>query len=298
MSEQLRRVTIIHVLPLFLIPIISSLLSNLVIMSGILEDVESPFIREEGVTSLTHNLITFGVMFVPTVVLIYLLVKGKMILLLKLIFALSLAFAFATVTDLYLEALLIVFNVYEELYYLALVLSILAALQAVYIAFRDVPEAYEALVCFTFGVAVGTFFANLLPLWSVIVLSLLISIYDLYAVFYGPLKRLIELEKEIVGHGSSGTGTPKAFLLRGMTVPFFGFRVGLGDIIFYSMIITSAYMNPRPSIIRSLITTVGIAIGAYITLRILTKKRRAMPAMPIPSLISISLLIILLFIGF
>lgn len=298
MSSQLRKVTIVHILPLFLIPIISSLLSNLVTISGILENVESPFIREEGVASLTHNLITFGIMFIPIVVLIYSLVKGKKILLLKLMFALSLALAFATVTDLYLEALLIVLNVYEELYLLALILSTLAALQAVYIAFRDVPEVYEASICFIFGVAVGTFFANLLPLWSVIALSLLISVYDLYAVFYGPLKRLIELEKEIVGHGTLETGTPKAFLLRGMTVPLFGFRVGLGDIIFYSMIITSAYMNPRPSIIRSLITTVGIALGAYITLRILAKKGKAMPAMPIPSLISISLLAILVAIGF
>jgi len=298
MSAQPRKVTIIHVLPLFLIPIIGSLLSDLVVASGILEDIESPFIKEEGVTSLAHNITTFGIMFIPVVALIYLLVRGKRVIALKLIFTSSLAFAFAMITNLYSEALLIVLNVYDKFYYLSLIFSMIAALQAVYIAFKDVPEAYEASVCFIFGVAVGTFFANLLPLWSIITLSLLISLYDLYAVFYGPLKKLIELEREVVGHGGSGTSTPKAFLLKGMTIPLLGFRVGLGDIIFYSMIITSAYMNPRPSLLRSIITTMGVALGAYITLRILTKKGKAMPAMPLPSLISICLLVILLVIGF
>jgi len=265
--------------------------------SGILREIESPFVKEEGVTPLIHNLMTFGTMFVPVVVLVYLLVRKRKILVIKLIFTFSLAFTFAMITDLYLEALLVVLNVYEKLYYLSFIFSTIAALQAIYIAFKEVPEFYEASICFTFGVAVGTFFANLLPLWSIIALSLLISLYDLYAVFYGPLKRLIELEKEIVGHGTSGVGTPKAFLLRGMTIPLFGFRVGLGDIVFYSMIIASAYMNPKPSIIRSFITTTGVALGAYITLKILTKKGKAMPAMPIPSLISVSLLVISIALG-
>jgi len=298
MSSERRRPSVAHVLPILLMPFAGSALSELLAASGVLEGIEVPFAREEGPSSLAYNLAVFSAMFAPVVAIVYLLVRRRLVLALKLTFTLSLALAFAAVTELYAEAVLLVAGLYDELGFVTVPLSALAAAQAIYVALREVPEAYEAAVGLALGIAIGALFANLLPLWSVVGIALAVSAYDLYAVLRGPLKGLIDLERELAGGGGgAAAGRPRVFLLRGMTVPLLGFRVGLGDIIFYAMVITASYLSPYPSLLRSLATSAGVAAGAYLTLRILVSGRRAVPAMPLPSLLGLLALAISVALG-
>jgi len=102
------------------------------------------------------------------------------------------------------------------------------------------------------------------------------------------LKYLINLEPSN-GIEVEGRDT----LLKGVTVPFLGIHIGLGDIIFYSMIVSGTYIYTN--ITHAFIIGMGICVGAFITFKLL-EKRRALPALPIPIFLSLTLLIGMLFI--
>ena len=291
-------ISLLHLIPILVIPLLSPTFANVLISSKILEEVETPFVREETLSGSIYNLLVFSAMFIPVVIIVYFLVRRRSIILLKLFFSMSLAIAFATIAELYLEAFFLSLNLLnEKVLYLVYVFSIVAAIQALLISLTEVPELYEAFVCLIFGIAIGTFFGLILPLWSIIVLCIAISVYDLYAVFYGPLKSLIDLEKKLLKSEGKPQGKTSAYLLKGMTIPVFGFRIGMGDIIFYSMIISGAYVYPSISLVRCFLSSIGIIIGSYITLKLLVKRRKAMPALPIPSLLAIAILLIALILG-
>jgi presenilin-like A22 family membrane protease len=70
------------------------------------------------------------------------------------------------------------------------------------------------------GAEVGSFFAVTLSPWTALALPIAFSIYDIYAVFRGPLKALI--------------GTNPNIALVGMSIRAGEFTLGLGDIVFYT----------------------------------------------------------------
>ncbi|MGD0319953.1 MAG: hypothetical protein ABSB56_09700, partial [Nitrososphaerales archaeon] len=71
------------------------------------------------------------------------------------------------------------------------------------------------------GAEVGSFFATL-PLKTALLLPIAFAVYDIYAVFRGPLKSLI--------------GTGEKVALVGMSIRAGEFTLGLGDVVFYTML--------------------------------------------------------------
>jgi hypothetical protein len=123
------------------------------------------------------------------------------------------------------------------------------------------------------GAEVGSFFAETLPPWTALALPIVFSVYDIYAVFRGPLKALI--------------GTAPNIALVGMSIKAGEFTLGLGDIVFYTLLPCLALF--QFGLAQSIYTVVAIDVGMVITLFLLSK-RRLLPGLPIPMLLGISVI--------
>jgi hypothetical protein len=148
---------------------------------------------------------------------------------------------------------------------------------------KNYPWLSNIVIAFV-GAEVGSFFAGTLsPLtsfpWTALLLPLAFAVYDIYAVFRGPLKHLI--------------GASPSLVLNGMSVKLGEFTVGLGDIVFYTMLPSMAlyYIANSTSylsgIYASLMTMLVIDLGVGITLFLLSK-RRLLPGLPIPMLLGVA----------
>ena len=124
------------------------------------------------------------------------------------------------------------------------------------------------------GAEVGSFFAESLPPLTALVLPAAFALYDIYAVFKGPLKMLI--------------GTAPNVALVGMSIRAGAFTLGLGDIVFYTMLPSLALL--QAGYVAALATITAIDVGVIITLFLLSR-RKLLPGLPIPMLFGIIVLL-------
>ncbi len=127
------------------------------------------------------------------------------------------------------------------------------------------------------GAEVGSFLAETLSPWTALILPLAFSLYDIYAVFRGPLKQLI--------------GTAPNIALVGMSIKAGEFTLGLGDVVFYTMLPALALFQFGLS--SALATIVAIDFGVIVTLFLLSR-RRLLPGLPIPMLLGVGTLVLML----
>lgn len=136
------------------------------------------------------------------------------------------------------------------------------------------------------GAEVGSFFATL-PLQTALLLPIAFAIYDIYAVFRGPLKSLI--------------GTGEKVALVGMSIRAGEFTLGLGDVVFYTMLpsLPLAQLAARSSITVATLavafaTLVVMDVGVVATLFLLSR-RRLLPGLPIPMMLGVLVLALYFF---
>ncbi|MBI2184554.1 MAG: hypothetical protein HYU39_06305 [Thaumarchaeota archaeon] len=159
-------------------------------------------------------------------------------------------------------------------YYLAseygLILGIIAASIVIYcIISRSEIAALIGLVYV--GVGSGVLLGATVPLWTSLVLLIAASTFDIYAVFRGHL-RLLADESRIN--------------LKGLIVAFRGMDLGLGDIVFYSMLIT--FSLSHFGFLSAIGASIGVG-GGFATTLLLLRIRKVIPALPIPLLVGLTL---------
>ncbi|MDV3244465.1 MAG: presenilin [Nitrososphaerales archaeon] len=153
---------------------------------------------------------------------------------------------------------------------------VVVALIGISIFVKNYPWLSTGILAFV-GAEVGSFFASTLPPLTALLLPIVFSIYDVYAVFRGPLKQLI------------GMGGNMA--LTGMSIKAGEFTLGLGDIVFYTMLPSLALFYLTP--LLSLSTILVIDVGVVVTLYLLSRKK-LLPGLPIPMLLGVLLLAVFL----
>ncbi len=153
---------------------------------------------------------------------------------------------------------------------------VVVALIGISIFVKNYPWLSTGILAFV-GAEVGSFFASTLPPLTALLLPIVFSVYDVYAVFRGPLKQLI------------GTGGNMA--LTGMSIKAGEFTLGLGDIVFYTMLPSLALFYLTP--LLSLSTILVIDVGVVVTLYLLSRKK-LLPGLPIPMLLGVLLLAVFL----
>jgi presenilin-like A22 family membrane protease len=129
------------------------------------------------------------------------------------------------------------------------------------------------IVVIFLGGALGVFFGKFIPLWSAVLILAFLAIYDVFAVYKGPVGKIAQ---------SSGLDQ-----LQGLSFSFKDIQMGLGDLVFYSML-TGAMFFSFPSIIPMIASIIGILVGSIITLFMLEKKG-IFPGLPFPIMLGLAL---------
>jgi hypothetical protein len=122
---------------------------------------------------------------------------------------------------------------------------------------------------------IGSYFASTLNLFTALLLPVVFSLYDIYAVFRGPLKQLVTIAS--------------AEVLAGVTSRLGEFAIGTGDTIFYSLLPALALY--QFGLVVAFATMVSVDVGVVITLYLLTRSK-LLPGLPIPMALGLATIIL------
>ena len=123
------------------------------------------------------------------------------------------------------------------------------------------------------GIAVGTIFGLILPLPTFLTLIILISLFDIYSVFKGPISKIFQKSNLSISQQSSG------FTIQSIAI-------GIGDFVFYSAFIT--FVTKELGLAIGVGAILGIIAGIKVTENLLLKYGK-FPGLPIPILFALIL---------
>jgi hypothetical protein len=148
------------------------------------------------------------------------------------------------------------------------------------------------IATFVISAEVGSLFAIMLSPPTLFIIPLTFLLYDICAVFFGPLKIFVkELRK-----GEKVTKIKKENRKKGLNLGIFianvgGFSIGSGDLFFYSLLVSAAFI--LGGIFATFIVMLAVNFGILINLLLLVKYKRMLPGLPIP--LALGLLSLLFF---
>jgi presenilin-like A22 family membrane protease len=198
----------------------------------------------------------------------YLLLKHRNKRVITGLITVSMTAAAALLSIIYLDALAQHFSV---LFNFEIPLTIVITVLFVYSILRAGPTIRNLLIIFLGG-ALGVFLGRYLPFYSAIVILSFLAVYDIIAVYKGPVGKIAE----------SASGLDD---LRGLSYSFKDIQMGLGDLVFYSMLAATIFFTF--DIAACLVSIMGILVGTVITLYML-EKRDIFPGLPFPILLGLA----------
>ncbi|MCK4668914.1 hypothetical protein KAT21_02200 [Candidatus Bathyarchaeota archaeon] len=251
--------------PIHLTPILASLLFGLlctvlVLTSSIETQIITPF--SEDITGSLANASYFVVIVGVGASLLYFLLKRKSHTLITLITGFSMTTAVFMLSFIYLYAAFSRFLI-PNIEALSLVLSILITIIVDFTVFRT-QSRFCSLIALCLGGALGAFLAASIPTLSTILILCFLAIYDVFAVYHGPVGKI----------ALNGLGQ-----LRGLSFSFKDFQMGLGDLTFYSML--SSHMLIRFGPISCAASIISILFGCFLSFKMLERKG-IFPGLPFP----------------
>ncbi|MGQ4891079.1 MAG: hypothetical protein ACP6IP_01185 [Candidatus Njordarchaeia archaeon] len=296
-EKILKKVSGAIILTLFL-----AFLSAITYLSFFTPTEEGALFRESqvGEAAAVYNLIIYLVMVVIFSVFIYILIVKRLLNLLALLQALLLGFIEGTsgsfFVTLWTYSLIVILDSYGLIpdlsvgfwtnFFMILQVSLFVIL-FIGVMLSELSEKYSRirnalliLLSAWVGCLLGLTLGELTP----ILFMFGFALYDIFAVFKGPLKKISDELSEIM----SEEGGEKAAEKKEET----SLVLGLGDLFFYSLALS--YSLAYLGLIVMLLVGIGIFIGALYTIRlaVITEERKALPALPIP--IALALIVILI----
>jgi presenilin-like A22 family membrane protease len=142
------------------------------------------------------------------------------------------------------------------------------------------------------GLITGALMGIVMPPWTSIAILVGISLYDLFAVLnkHGPIKQMIDLISE-----DDNEGVEEKVKKGELEYDTSSLELGIGDLVFYSMLTSSALVIENLFFLENIIMTVSsglaIIIGAAITIQNL-KKNKILPGLPISIFMGLGTLLI------
>ncbi|MDI6807128.1 MAG: hypothetical protein QMD14_04980 [Candidatus Aenigmarchaeota archaeon] len=208
------------------------------------------------------------------------------LLLLLLVVTITLVFIFLILKLRFLFAHVIIFlsifaAFFITLFYAVIITSSLLALPLtimliLILLYGLVKNIYPIVIFSIFLVSaeIGSYLSLILLPPTLFILPLVFSVYDIYAVFKGPLKTLIKI---LAPRRNMKKATSRIF---GLFLAYVGgFGIGTGDLIFSAMLVSAAYI--LIGLIGIVAVGIAVNIGFLITLKLLVKYKRPIPALPI-----------------
>ena len=232
-----------------------------------------PFSEENNPTTAPWlNAVFFvGLSLIAATIFLILIRKGK-IFVLKLIFGFSLWFSSSFILF-YIMLILIPMTTMVEFYISVLFSFVFGFILALSLISHKVPIQIRNFFVILLSSIIGFFLGYNSPTWSIIAILVGLALYDMYAVKKGPLGKLVsELEKEEDKKG-------------GDILPFLGYttdvlQIGLGDLVFYTVLVTHLLSRPQYGIIDATAGALGVLLGAVITFKML-QKEKMLPGLPL-----------------
>lgn len=256
----------------YLVPILASLLFGLgcaYLLAPLQAQVipVTPF-PEDSATGPFGNAFYFVILIAISATLFYFLIKRKSRKIITGLIVVALTTASLLLSLVYLSAIFAYFPSLDILVIpLAIVITVLFDLSI----FRFGSKVRNiAVICL--GGALGIFFGFSIPLFSAVLILAFLAVYDIIAVYRGPVGKIAQ------------TGLDQ---LKGLSFSFKDIQMGLGDLVFYSMLTGTMFFTFPDSILPSLMALIGILAGSIITFFMLEKKG-IFPGLPFPILLGLA----------
>jgi presenilin-like A22 family membrane protease len=253
----------------YLVPILASLLFGLgcayLLRAQPMPPISVTPFPEETTSGLFGNALYFVILIAVSATVFYILLKRKNRKLITLIIAFALTTTSLLLSVIYLS---VIFAFVPSLEVLVLPLSIVITVFFDLAIFRLGSKARNvAVICL--GGALGVFFGNFVPFLSGVLILAFLAIYDVFAVYYGPVGKIAHLGLD---------------QLQGLSYSFKEVQMGLGDLVFYSML--SGIMLFNFGLISCIVSLAGILVGSFFTFLMLEKKG-IFPGLPFPILLGL-----------
>jgi len=259
---------------IYLVPILASMLFGLA-CAYLIAPQQSEAIPVTPIPETTPgapfgNAIYFVILIAISATMFYFLLKRKSKNIIKGLIIVALTAASLLLSVVYLSAILAFFPVIDNLWVL-IVLSIVVAVLFDLSIFRFGSNARNIAVV-AIGGALGIFFGFSIPLYSAVIILVFLAVYDVFAVYKGPMGKI----------AASGLDQ-----LQGLSFSFKDIQMGLGDLVFYSMLMGVVFFNFTPNFLPTVMAIVGILAGSIVTLFALEKKG-LFPGLPYPIMLGLA----------
>jgi len=226
------------------------------------------------------NGLYFVILVAASATIFYFLLKRRSQKIIKTLITLAMTLAALLLSFYYLDALLaFIPSLSILLIPLTIVFTVLFDL-AIF-RFGGIPRNAAVVLI---GGALGVFFANSIwmfgGLLSVVLIVTFLAVYDIFAVYRGPVGKIAE--------SSSGLES-----LQGLSFAFKDIQMGLGDLVFYSMLTGAIFFNFINAfafpigLLPCIAAIIGIMAGSIITFFML-EKRGIFPGLPFPIMLGLA----------
>jgi presenilin-like A22 family membrane protease len=216
------------------------------------------------------NGLYFVVLIAISATIFYFLIKRRSKNIIKGLIVFALTTASLLLSVVYLSAVLAFFPIVDNLWWL-IALSIVLTVFFDLAIFRLGSIARNVAVV-ALGGALGIFFGFSIPLYSAVIILVFLAVYDVVAVYKGPVGKI----------AASGLDQ-----LQGLSFSFKDIQMGLGDLVFYSMLMGVIFFSFLSSFLPTLMAIIGILAGSIITFFALEKKG-IFPGLPFPILLGLA----------
>lgn len=255
----------------YLVPVLASLLFGLacayLLVAQPLPPVEVTPFHEGTPSAPLGNAFYFVILIAVSATVFYILLKRKSQKIIFALIAVALTTASLLLSIVYLSA---VFSYAPDLDFLVLPLSIVVTVIFDLTIFKLGSKARNAAVVLLGG-GLGVFFSAVIPFFSAVLILIFLAVYDVFAVYYGPVGKIAH----------SGLDQ-----LQGLSFSFKDVQMGLGDLVFYSMLTGSILLN-YDSLLPYFASLIGILIGSFLTL-IMLEKKGIFPGLPFPIILGLA----------
>lgn len=254
---------------IYLVPILTSLLfglgcASLILITSMPIYPVAPF--PETPSGGVSNAIYFVVLVAVGATLLYFLLKWKSRKLMTFLIGFALTTAFFLVSIVYLEAL---FTYVPSSTLIVVILSVIVTGLADFAVFKFGGTAGNtAIICL--GGALGVFFGASIPVYSAVLILVFLAVYDVFTVYYGPVGKI------------ANAGLDQ---LRGLSFSFKDIEMGLGDLVFYSLL--TGNMLFHFGVVSCFVSLVGVIAGSFVTFLML-ERRRVFPGLPFPIILGLA----------
>ena len=256
----------------YLVPVLASLMFGLGCAYLLLAQPPPPItvtpFAEDTASGPFGNAFYFVVLIALSATVFYILLKRKSRKLIFALIALALTTASLLLSIIYFST---IFKYLPGWDFLVLPLAIVVTTFFDLAIFRLGNKTRNAVVVLLGG-ALGVFFSASIPFLSAVLILVFLAVYDVFAVYYGPMGKI----------ANSGLDQ-----LQGLSYSFKDVQMGLGDLVFYSMLSGSIFFEFQPNLLPCLVSLIGITVGSFLTL-IMLEKKGIFPGLPFPVILGLA----------